>query len=119
MSTMDTSSLADQIEAMKDDPDAWGDPTPDAPPRRSERRARATVVSVRLTAEELAKVQAYAERRHLSLSGALRTATLEAEEASSRVVPHPRWTTSQTSNSNGGEELIFRDIQSNLQSRLD
>ncbi len=112
-------SLADQIEAMKNDPDAWGEPVPNPSPRRSERRQRATVVSVRLTAEELAKVQSYAERRHLSLSGALRTATLEAEETASRVATHPRWTTaSQTENSNGGDDLNFRDFQSNLQSQV-
>jgi hypothetical protein len=116
MSNVNKSSLADQVEAMKDDPNAWGEPVPGPPSRRSERRQRATVVSVRLTAEELAKVQSYADRRQLSLSGALRTAALEAEEASSRVVTHPRWTASQSSNSNGGDQLIFRDIQSNLQS---
>jgi hypothetical protein len=118
MSNMDEPSLADQIEAMKDDPDAWGEPPPDPSPRRSERRQRGTVVSVRLTTEELAKVQTYADRRHMSLSGALRTAALEAEEASSRVVTHPRWTVLQASNSNGGDNLIFRDIQSNVQSRV-
>lgn len=118
MSNMDETSLANQIEAMKDDPDAWGEPAPDPSPRRSERRQRATVVSVRLTAEELAKLQSYADCRHLSMSGALRTAALEAEEASSRVVTHPRWTASHASNSNGGDNLIFRDIQSNLQSRV-
>lgn len=116
MSNVDRPSLADQIEAMKDDPDAWGEPASGPPPRRSERRQRATVVSVRLTTEELAKVQSYADRRHLSLSGALRTAALEAEEALSHVITHPRWTAAQASNSNGGDKLIFRDIQSNLQS---
>lgn len=118
MSNMKELPLADQIDAMKDDPDAWGEPAPDPSPRRSERRQRGTVVSVRLTTEELAKVQSYADRRHLSLSGALRTAALEAEEASSNVVVHPRWTVSQQSNSNDGDNLIFRDIQTNLQSRV-
>lgn len=118
MSNMDEPFLADQIEAMKDDPDAWGEPAPDPSPRRSERRQRATVVSVRLTTEELAKVQSYAHRRHLSLSGALRAAALDAEEALSRVVVYPRWTASQASNSNGGDDLIFRDTQSNLQSKV-
>jgi hypothetical protein len=77
---------APRIEAMKDDPDAWGAPVPNPSPRRSERRQRGTVVSVRLTAEELAEVQSYAELRGLSLSGALRAAALDAKEAAGRVV---------------------------------
>jgi hypothetical protein len=46
--------------------------------RRSERRQRAAVVSVRLSVDEVEAVQEYAADRGLSLSGALRTATLEA-----------------------------------------
>ena len=105
-------SLADQVEAIMDDPDAWGEPVPNPSPRRSERRRRGTVVSVRLTAEELAKVQSYAERRDLSLSGALRTAALEAEEEARRVVTHLRCDTAlATTNSNGGDDLNLRDTQ--------
>lgn len=114
MSSMDEPELAAQIEALKDDPEAWGAPAgePSRPPR-SERRQRGSVVSVRLTLDELAKVQAFADQRDLSLSGVLRTATLEAAELSGKVVTPARWAGSSASNANGGGDQIFQDVQSN------
>jgi predicted DNA binding CopG/RHH family protein len=77
MRLMDERTLA-EIEAEMNDPDAWGEPEDaPAPKRRSERRQRAAVVSVRLNESELEAVQEYAAGRGLSLSGVLRTATLE------------------------------------------
>lgn len=114
MTSMDESELAAQIEAMKDDENAWGDPSDERAERpRSERRQRGSVVSVRLTVDELAKVQAFAKHRDLSLSGALRTATLEAADFATKVVTHIRWTASSASNANSGDDQIFRDLRSN------
>lgn len=89
MRVMQERTLAD-IEAAMNDPDAWGDPDDaPAPRRRSERRQRSAVVSVRLTKDELRALQNYAHVRHLSISGALRAAGLEAASAAAvvRAVP--------------------------------
>ncbi len=115
MNNMDESELAAQLEAMKDDDDAWGEPT-DVPAGRprSERRQRGSVVSVRLTLDEVAKVQAYADHRDLSLSGALRTATLEAAALAAKVVTHTRWKSPSASNANSAnDQSLVRDFQSN------
>jgi|tagenome__1003787_1003787.scaffolds.fasta_scaffold19697492_1 hypothetical protein len=91
MSLMDEPTLA-EIEAEMNDPDAWGEPEDAPPPRpRSERRQRAAVVSVRLSETELTTVQDYASSRGLSLSGALRTAALEAAAVQARVIYPSRW----------------------------
>jgi hypothetical protein len=82
MRNMDERSLAEQIEASKDDPEAWGEV--EAPPvkrRGSERRQRGAVVSVRLTADELSRIQQYAAETGLSVSGALRDAALAVADA--------------------------------------
>lgn len=71
-------SLASQVEAMKDDASAWGDPEPEPTrKRKSERRLRGVVVSVRLTADELAAVQKHALDHGLSVSGYLRSVALQ------------------------------------------
>ena len=71
--------LAEQIEAMRDDTDAWGDPVP-APrhKRKSERRQRGAMVSVRLSPDELATVQEHAAEAGMSVSGYLRSLALIA-----------------------------------------
>jgi len=91
MTAMDERSLAEQIEASKDDPDAWGEAEPPRAKRHgSDRRQRGAVVSVRLTADELARIQEYAEEAKLSLSGALRSAALAAaDSAEARVTSYP------------------------------
>jgi hypothetical protein len=68
--------LAAQIETMRDDPEAWGVPEPE-PKRKSERRQRGALVSVRFTPDELAVVQAHAAEAGTSVSGYLRDIALE------------------------------------------
>lgn len=66
---------------MKGDHEVWGDDDAPPEPRRrhgSEQRQRSAVVSVRLTAQELATAHAYAQVRGVSVSGAMRTTMLEA-----------------------------------------
>ncbi len=118
MTYMDERNLAEQIEATKDDVDTWGEPTeqpPTAQKRRSERRQRGAVVSVRLTADELAKLQTYSERQGVSLSGALRAAGLEAANRPVRTTPQSRWpyvVGSITSAANENGNKIEYSIQS-------
>lgn len=68
--------LIKQIEAMRDDPDAWGEPVKRKP--KSERRQRGAMVSVRFTPEELAAVQAHADQAGASVSGYIRNLALTA-----------------------------------------
>lgn len=69
--------LAAQIEAMRDDPKAWGEPEPEpSRKRKSERRQRGALVSVRFTPEELALVQTHAAEAGTSVSGYLRDIAL-------------------------------------------
>jgi predicted DNA binding CopG/RHH family protein len=109
MSSMDDRELAAQIEAMRDDPAAWGDVEP-APkrPRKSEQRQRSVVVSVRLSQRELEVVEEHATARGLSVSGYLRTAALEA---ASRPVISTRWIGPVASNSSTADpaQLIQPD----------
>jgi hypothetical protein len=77
MEIMKEHGLAEQIEAMRDDPEAWGEPVP-APgrKRKSERRQRGAMVSVRFSQEELASVRAHATEAGTSVSGYLRDLAL-------------------------------------------
>ena len=69
--------LAAQVEAMRDDAEAWGDPVQEPKSRRkSERRQRAAMVSVRFSPEELEAVQAQAADAGASVSGYLRSLAL-------------------------------------------
>ena len=72
--------LAQQIEAMRDDPDAWGEPAAKETKsrRKSERRQRGAMVSVRFAPDELAIVQMHAEHAGTSVSGYLRGLALSA-----------------------------------------
>jgi hypothetical protein len=91
MNSVDERKLAEQIEAMRDDSDAWEEsPGPAVKRRGSEKRQRGTVVSVRLTAEELERIQSLADATGLSLSGSIRDAALTA--ASAITVSRPRIT---------------------------
>lgn len=76
--------LAEQLEAMRDDPNAWGEPEPDVEPtrkRKSERRQRGVIVSVRLTPQEHAEIQAQANEHRESVSGYLRTLALQVAKS--------------------------------------
>lgn len=119
MNSMDESKLAAQIEGMKDDPDAWGEPDGEpARPARSERRQRGSVVSVRLTLDELRRVQAYADERDLSLSGVLRTTTLEAADRSAKITTSPRRWCTAASNRSADVDRVTSDVRSNYRQRV-
>lgn len=115
INSMNEAELAAQIEGMKDDPDAWGepDPAPGKSSRRSERRRRGAVVSVRLTVDELERVQAYAHNRGLSLSGALRTAALEAAQRATKVVA-PWFKSTAAVNGTSDTQKITSDVHSSF-----
>lgn len=76
---MDERPLHEQVEALKDDPEAWGEAVP-APDRKSksETRQRSAVVSARFSPKELEQLQSYAEREGSTLSAVLRKRALEA-----------------------------------------
>lgn len=76
---MEERELAEQIEAMRDDPEAWGSPAAEPErKRKSERRQRGAMVSVRFSPEELASVQEHAADAGTSVSGYLRNLALSA-----------------------------------------
>lgn len=58
------------------DPEQWGDPVPSSR-RKSDKRRRGVVVSVRFTPEELALVEGRAQTRGLALGTYLRESALE------------------------------------------
>jgi hypothetical protein len=73
--------LGTQIEAMRDDTQAWGDPVREPRSRRkSERRQRGAMVSVRFSPDELELVQAQAAGVGASVSGYLRNLALTAAQ---------------------------------------
>ena len=79
--TMEDRKLAKQIEAMRDDADAWGEPSHEPKrKRKSERRQRGALVSVRFSPDELASVQAHAATAGNSVSGYLRNLALTAAQ---------------------------------------
>lgn len=80
MSPMDEQRLAADIEAMAHDPEAWGDAIPTRA-RKSEKRQRGVVVSVRLTPEELEAIQGHATAVGETVSGYLRQVGLRAAAA--------------------------------------
>lgn len=77
MVPMTEQELAAEIEAQRDVPEAWGEPEPERK-RKSERRQRGALVSVRFTPDELAVVQAHAARAGTSVSGYVRDIALAA-----------------------------------------
>ena len=75
--------LVVQVEAMRDDAQAWGDPVHEPRPRRkSERRQRAAMVSVRFSPDELEAIQTQAAEAGSSVSGYLRGLALAASRRS-------------------------------------
>lgn len=65
----------DQTLESIGDPDAWGEPVA-ARPRKSEKRKRGVVVSVRLSAEEFATLEAEAQRLGLAMGTYMRQQAL-------------------------------------------
>jgi predicted DNA binding CopG/RHH family protein len=108
MNSVDEHTLASQVEAMKDDTAAWGDPEPKPQrPRKSEQRQRGAMVSVRFTEDELVAVQAHAAQRGLSVSGYLRSVALDG---AGRPGVSTRWTGRVAANSAlTDERLIVRN----------
>ena len=108
MNSVDEHTLASQVEAMKDDTAAWGDPEPKPQRlRKSEQRQRGAMVSVRFTEDELVAVQAHAAERGLSVSGYLRGVALEG---AGRPGVSTRWTGRVATNSAlTDERLIVRN----------
>jgi len=82
MTIMDDTTLIKQFEADRDDPDAWGEPDAEPVVKKSERRQRGVVISVRLTPHELELIQAAAVRAGSTVSGHLRD--LAVAEANTR-----------------------------------
>jgi hypothetical protein len=66
-----------EVEAAMDDPNLWADEPLPVPARRSEKRQRAAMISIRLSSEELEAVQAEAANRGLSVSRYVRDRALE------------------------------------------
>ncbi len=97
-------SDAEYYQRHKDDPEEWGEPKP--PAKRKTRRL-AAMVSVRFTPEEEELVRAAAAKRHESLSGFVRRATLVAcigPQAAGTAMPT---ITSQSSTSAVGGIIAF------------
>jgi len=72
----DDAQLADELEKAMNDPTEWGEPIDEDRPRRSEKRQRAAMISIRLTADELSAVQEAATARGLSVSRYVRESAL-------------------------------------------
>jgi len=68
--------LAGELAKAMDDPTEWGEPIDEDRPRRSEKRQRSAMISIRLTAEELSAVQEAATARGLSVSRYVREGAL-------------------------------------------
>ena len=97
--------LAAQIESMRDDEEAWGDPVQDPKPRRkSERRQRAAMVSVRFSVDELEAVHAHAVEAGASVSGYLRDLALAVTR---QPVVTMTWVGTATHNLPATEERIL------------
>ena len=106
IANMKEHELAEQIEAMRDDPEAWGEPVAEPErKRKSERRQRGSMVSVRFLPDELATVQAHAAEAGMSVSGYLRSLALDTARqpvVTATVVP---WATVTTVNASLGKDL--------------
>ena len=73
---MGNMTSAEEFQATKDDASEWGDP--EAAPARSAKRRLAAMVSVRLSPEELERLQAHVESLGTSVSGYLRKLALDS-----------------------------------------
>jgi predicted DNA binding CopG/RHH family protein len=72
----DDAQLADELEKAMNDPTEWGEPIDEGRPRRSEKRQRAAMISIRLSPEELSAVQEEATARGVSVSRYVRECAL-------------------------------------------
>lgn len=110
---MTDKELAEQIEAMRDDSDAWGEPSPEPErKRKSERRQRGAMVSVRFSPDELASVQAQATDVGMSVSGYLRSLALAA---SRQPIMCMTWLGATTINaSTTDERVLLREVRGSL-----
>jgi hypothetical protein len=79
---MSTSDEADLIGAI-DDASEWGTPKRG---RKSEKRQRSAVVSVRMTQDELARVQAEAQAAGQTVGTYMRDVALSCHQSSSTMV---------------------------------
>lgn len=106
--TVEEPELVQQIEAMRDDPEAWGEPTRKLQGKpKSERRQRGAMVSVRFSPDELASVQAHAVEAHTSVSGYLRNLALNAAR---QPIVSVAWVGVPTVNAPSTEErLVVRE----------
>lgn len=108
---MKDDELAKQIEGMRDDAEAWGDPAAAEPERKrkSERRQRGAMVSVRFSPDELASVQEHAAEAGMSVSGYVRDLALKA---AGQPIVIMGWGGPMTVNASATEErLLLRDEQ--------
>src|SRR5579875_2434 len=110
---MTDEEMAGQIEAMRDDSEAWGEPAPEPErKRKSERRQRGAMGSVRFSPDELACVQAHATDAGMSVSGYLRDLALEA---SRQPIMTMVWLGAATINASATEErLLLREVRSSV-----
>lgn len=92
-------TLRDQVEAAMDDPNQWADEPLPVPARRSEKRQRAAMISIRLSSEELETVQAEAAARGLTVSRYVRDRALEPAQSESVRKAHYVVAVNKTSHS--------------------
>jgi predicted DNA binding CopG/RHH family protein len=113
ITSMEEHELAEQIEAMRDDPAAWGEPVPEPErKRKSERRQRGAMVSVRFSPDELTRVQAHAAEAGMSVSGYLRGLALETARQPVVTAAIVTWTGTATINASAEEKLqVIREDQ--------
>ena len=78
-----STSEADSLRAI-DDASEWGTPTPG---RKSEKRQRSAVVSVRMTQDELARVQAEAQALNQTVGTYMREVALGCRQSKSSATP--------------------------------
>jgi hypothetical protein len=107
---MKDDELAQQIETMRDDAEAWGEPSAEPErKRKSERRQRGALVSVRFTPDELASVQEHAAEAGTSVSGYLRNLALTAVR---QPIVITGWVATSTVNASATNEfLLVREEQ--------
>lgn len=68
--------MRQQIEQAMNNPDEWKDPLPEKP-RRSEKRQRSVMISVRLNSDEAASLEWAASARGWTISRFVRDMALE------------------------------------------
>ena len=73
---MNEKDLAAELQASKDDPEEWGDAAPPASSGKRAKRRLAAMVSVRLSPEELRRVQERATDRGTTVSAYVRALAL-------------------------------------------